>query len=178
MTKKYFILALYAMALLLCPSLWFQNAFAQKHAASARFDTAKEKIGGLRLGLSENDTVASIPCTPKKLKEILEGATGDYVQTWQFAACGIVLKMSSPKKGAPKSISAITLTKPATLATGRGIRIGSTEQEVLAAYGRYRDADGDSKKGKQFVAGSIFDGMIFDFQDGAVVRIFLGAAAE
>jgi len=178
MTKKYFILALYAIALLLSPSPWLQNAFAQKIAASTRYDTAKERIGGLRLGLLENDTVASIPCTPKKLKEIYEGATGDYVQTWQFATCGIVLKMSSPKKGAPKSISAITLTKPATFATGRGIRIGSTEQEVLAAYGRYRDADGDSKKGKRFVAGSVYDGIIFDFQDGTVVRIFLGAAAE
>ena len=178
MTKNYFILALYAIALLLSPSPWFQNALAQKIATSTRYDTAKERIGGLRLGLLENDTASSIPCTPKKLKEIYEGATGDSVQTWQFAACGIVLKMSSPKKGAQKSISAITLTKPATFTTSQGIRIGSTEQEVLAAYGRYRDSDGNTKKGKRFVAGSGFDGIIFDFQDDAVVRIFLGAAAE
>ena len=178
MKKNYFILALYVTALLLGPSPWFQNALAQKIAASTRYDTTKERIGGLRLGLLESDTVASIPCSPKKLKEIYEGATGDSVQTWQFAACGIVLKMSSPKKGAPKSIAAITLTKPATFATSRGIRIGSTEQEVLAAYGRYRDTDGDTQKGKRFVAGSVYDGIIFDFQNGTVVRIFLGAAAE
>lgn len=178
MTKKYFILALYVIAFLLSPSPWFQNAFAQKIAPSAGYDTAKERIGGLRLGLSENALASSIPCPPKKLKEIHEGATGDFVQTWQFAACGVVLKMSSPKKGAPKSIAAITITKPATLATSRGIRIASTEQEVLAAYGRYRDTDGETKKGKHFVAGSIYDGIIFDFQDGSVVRIFLGAAAE
>ncbi len=178
MPKKYFILIWYVIALLLSPSPWSQTALAQKIAASTRYDTAKERIGGLRLGLMENDTAASIPCTPKKLKEIYEGATGDSVQTWKFAACGIVLKMSSPKKGAPKSIAAITLTKPATFATSRGIRIGSTEQEVLAAYGRYRDTDGDSKKGKRFVAGSVFDGIIFEFQNGTVVRIFLGAATE
>ena len=178
MAKKHFIPALYVIAFLLSPAPWLQNAFAQKIAPSSGYDTAKERIGGLRLGLSEKDLASSIPCAPKKLKEIYEGATGDFVQTWQFAACGVVLKMSSPKKGAPKSIAAITIAKPSPFATSRGIRLGSTEQEVLAAYGRYRDTDGDAKKGKRFVAGSIYDGIIFDFQDDSVVRIFLGAAAE
>jgi len=58
------------------------------------------------------------------------------------------------------------------------MRIGSTEREVVEAYGRFRDPEEDSEEGRSFVAGSVYDGMIFDFQDGRVIRIFLGSAAE
>jgi hypothetical protein len=111
-------------------------------------------------------------------KEIFEGATGDYVQKWKYPDCGIVLKMSSERKGGAKVVESVSVSAPSTLVTTGGIHIGSTEREVINAYGRYRDPEEPAKKGKQFVAGSIYDGMICDLQDGRVVRIFLGAAAE
>jgi hypothetical protein len=61
--------------------------------------------------------------------------------------------------------------------TEKGIRIGSTEQEVNEAYGRFRNAE-ESKQGEVFVAGSVFGGLIFTFQQGRVSKIFIGAAAE
>ncbi len=149
-----------------------------KNTEGNEFNTSAEQIGGLRLGLSEKDVYSANPCKPKKTKEILEGATGEYIQTWKFPDCGLELKMSTERKGGEKVVSSISITGPSKLVTNRGIHIGSSEGEVMEAYGRYRDQEGFSEKGKNFVAGSVFDGMIFDFKDGRVVQIFLGAAAE
>jgi hypothetical protein len=161
---------------LLCGTLSAWSAGKEKTAAP--FDVASERIGALRLGLPAGEIKALVPCPPDTGKEIYEGATGDYVQTWNMSACGLKLKMGGPHKGAAKKIASITITTPSEWATIRGIHIGSTEAEVIAAYGAHRDKEGATKPGKVFVAGSIFDGLIFDFKNGRVTRIFLGAAAE
>ncbi len=85
--------------------------------------------------------------------------------------------MVAKEKGGFKSIESLTITSPSILQTQRGIRIGSTEAEVIKAYGRFRNAEA-SKPGELLVAGSIFGGVMFDFQQGRVSRIFIGAAAE
>lgn len=157
---------------------WSAQPQGPQGTEGGQFDTQGERIGGLRLGLTEKEVTENIPCKPQKGKEVFEGATGDYIQMWKHAKCGIVLKMGSNRKSGPKVVASITLTSPSNLVTSRGIHIGSTESEVIKVYGQYRDQDGGTEKGKKFVAGSIFDGMIFDFKDGRVVRIFLGAAAE
>jgi len=168
------------LVLVICFSLpaWTPGTKASQEAGSAQFDTNREQIGGLRLGLAGKELDGKISCSPKMGKEILEGATGEYVQTWKYPECGVELKMSSGRKGAVKTVASITVTSPSDLATGKGLHLGSTESEVVSAYGRYRDHDGFTKKGIKFVAGSVYDGMIFDFKDGKVVKIFLGAAAE
>lgn len=144
----------------------------------SQFDTGKQQISGLRLGLPEKDVAGIVPCRqPTKGKEVFEGATGEYVQDWVYAECGIELKMGSERTGGLKVVESITITCPSKFVTNRGIHIGSTEGEVIKVYGQYRDQE-ESQKGRQFVAGSIYDGMIFDFKDGKVIRIFLGAAAE
>lgn len=146
-------------------------------AAGGPFDTRQEHLGGLRLGLPAKDVPGSLACTPKKGREVREAASGSYVQSWKCPEQGVDLTMSAERKGGAQTIVAIRVSPPSTLATSRGIRIGSTEREVLAVYGKDRDQDG-SQQGKQFVAGSVYDGLIFSLQDGKVVRIFLGAAAE
>lgn len=154
------------------------SAQEPQEVRESQFDTSKEQIGELRLGLPEKDIVAKISCKqPKKSKEELEGATGEYVQDWKYPECGMELKMGSESRKGPKVVKSITVTSSGKLSTSRGIHIGSTEGDVMKAYGQYRDQE-ESKKGKQFVAGSIYEGMIFDFKNGKVVRIFLGAAAE
>jgi hypothetical protein len=158
--------------------VWSAQTQGPQKAESDQFNTSAERIGELRLDQPEKDLSGKISCKPKKGKEILEGATGEYVQTWKYPDCGISLKMSSTRKGGAKVVRSITIITPSDLSTSGGIHIGSTESEVLKAYGRYRDKDGGTQKGVRFVAGSIFDGMIFDFKDGKVVGIFIGAAAE
>jgi hypothetical protein len=178
MIRNVFPPLLILVALTFCPLLCSHAAHAQKANIADQFDTGKERIGELRLGLPENELQKLVSCAPNKLKEQYEGATGDYVQTWKYLGCGIVLKMSANKRGGAKKVADITITSPSTLQTSKGVHIGSAEKEVLDAYGRYRDRDGATSKGKRFVAGSIFDGLIFEIKDGKVAGIFLGAAAE
>ena len=145
--------------------------------AAEEFPYDKEQIGQLHLGLSEKEVKQIIPGQPTRGPEELWGADGEYHQEWKYPAAGITLSMSGKKKGGPKSIWSIMITSPSTLQTQKGIRIGSTEPEVNEAYGRFRNAE-DSKKGEVFVAGSVFGGVIFHFQQGKVSQIFIGAAAE
>lgn len=171
-----FVLPAFLVTCLFFPQL--SHSQSQKDDGVKEFSTKSEKTGGLRLGMQEKDIEKNISCKHRKTREILEGATGLYVQTWNYPECGVVLKMSSERKGGAKTVESITIAAPSELSTTRGIHIGSTESEVVKAYGPYRDREGGTKKGKKFIAGSIYDGMIFDFKDGRVVKIFLGAAAE
>jgi hypothetical protein len=145
--------------------------------AADEFSSEKEQIGKLHIGLSETEVRQIIPGKPIRGAEKWWGADGQYHQEWQYPDDGITLGMVSKKKGGLKSIESLTITSPSILQTQRGIRIGSPEAEVVKAYGRFQNAE-ESKPGELFVAGSIFGGVMFDFQQGRVNRIFIGAAAE
>jgi hypothetical protein len=136
----------------------------------------KERLGSLRIGLPERKVKQAVNCKVTREPERLWGADGAYHQTWKYAACGISLDMVSEKAGEPKSIASITLTKPSLLSTTRGIRLGSTAKAVMKAY--QTEWNKDSSNSDSFVAGSIYGGLIFNFQNGKVSKIFLGAAAE
>ena len=145
--------------------------------AAEEFDWTKESVGKLRPDLSEKEVTQIIPGKPTRGPEELWGADGAYHQEWKYPEHGITLGMVSKKKGGPQSIWSITITSPSKLHTQRGIGIGSTEAEVNKAYGRFRNA-GDSRPGELLVAGSIFGGVMFDFHQGKVSQLFIGAGAE
>jgi hypothetical protein len=145
--------------------------------AAEEFPYGKERIGKLHIGLSAKEVKQIIPGQPARGPEEFWGADGQYHQEWQYPDGGITLGMVSKKKGGLKSLESLAITKPSLLQTQRGIRIGSTEAEVVEAYGRFLNTE-DSKPGELLVAGSIFGGVMFDLQQGKVNRIFLGAAAE
>ncbi len=135
-----------------------------------------ERIGNLQVGLSEAKVKQRINCTLKREPEQLWGADGAYHQTWKYADCGITLSMVSEKKGAPKSIESITLNSPSRLSTKRNVRVGSPQKAVMKAY--KSEWNRETSGADLFVAGSIYGGLIFQFQNGKVTQIFLGAAAE
>ena len=137
----------------------------------------EERIGNLRIGISETEVKKEIHCTLTLGPEELWGADGAYHQAWEYTDCGISLGMASEEEGGPKSVESITVVSPGTMSTNKGIRIGSTEQEVMNAYEPYWNKE-DSEDFGNFVAGSIYGGLIFYFQNGQVSKIFLGAAAE
>lgn len=161
-----------------CTPAWSASQKKVQPPKTEEFDLSSERVGGLRLGQPASEVEGIIACKPQKGKEQFMGATGEYVQTWKYPDCGLELDMSSERKGGRKTVASITLTSSGKLATGKGIHIGSTEAEVLSLYGKYKDKDGVTQKGKKFVAGSVFGGMIFTFKEGKVSGIFLGAAAE
>ena len=79
----------------------------------------EERIGNLRIGLSEGEVKKTIHCTLKRGPEELWGADGAYHQVWEHVGCWITLGMVSEKKGASKSIESITLVSPSILSTKR-----------------------------------------------------------
>jgi hypothetical protein len=140
------------------------------------FPYAKEQIGQLHLGLAAKAVQQLIPGKPVLGPDELMGADGLYHQEWKYPQAGISLDMTSEKQGGPKSIASISVTAPSTLKTQRGIGIGSSAAAVAQAYGRFRNKEDSTPE--RFVAGSIFGGVIFTFQQDKVSDIFIGAAAE
>lgn len=136
-----------------------------------------ESLGAFKDGTPAAAVTKALGDPAKKSADQKEEATGDWVQTWSYPAQGLKLTMASAKKGGVKTISTITAGGACKLATARGIKIGSSLAEVSKAYGDVESKE-DSQKGKSFVAGSIYGGVIFTLKDGKVSEIFLGAAAE
>ncbi len=144
--------------------------------AAKEFPYEKEQIGKLHLGLSAQAVKQIIPGKPVLGPDQLMGADGLYHQKWKYPQAGISLDMTSEKQGGPKSIESITVTSPSTLKTQRGIGIGNPAAAVAKAYGPFQNKEDSTPE--RFVAGSIFGGVIFTFQQGKVSGIFIGAAAE
>lgn len=136
-----------------------------------------ERIGPLRIDLPEGEVERSIACKPRRGPVTRWEADGDYHQEWAYPDCGITLDMGAATPKSRQTIRAITLTRPSPWKTRRGIGIGGTEREAMAAYGHDRSAE-DSTPGKIFVAGSVYGGLMLTFKAGRIERIFLGAGAE
>jgi hypothetical protein len=136
-----------------------------------------ESLDGLTLGMKAASLVKLLGKPEKTGKEENWEAIGEWVQRWSWPKLGVTAQLSSKEKGGAKTLLTVTLTTPSERATRKGIRIGSTEAEVVKAYGALRDKE-TSEAGKTFVAGSPYGGLTFQFTKGKVSEIFLGAAAE
>ena len=109
---------------------------------------------------------------------VFQGADGNYVQDWHYPDKGIELLMSAgEKKSGVKTIANITASAPCTFATRKGIKIGDAESAARKAYAKHVDRETRADPGI-LVVGSIYGGIIFNFTEGKVSRIFFGAAAE
>ena len=136
-----------------------------------------ERIGPLRIDLPERELERSIACKPRRGPVTPSEVDGDSYQKWAYPACGVILDMGAATPKGRQTIRSITITRPNSWKTRRGIGIGSTEREVMAAYGRDREME-TSVSSERLVAGTLYGGLVFTFHQGRVVRIFLGAAAE
>lgn len=137
---------------------------------------ATEFLGRLRFGLKAKEVVEI--CGKAAAKGPVEdwAGVGLRVQKWEYPAQGLELHLSSMKADEEMTVLMIRARQGCSLVTTRGIQMGSTEEEVLKAYGKLRGEG--SKPGEMFVAGSTVGGVIFTFEKGKVVEIFIGAAAE
>lgn len=153
------------------------RSHAQELSPATEAMLKSESLGGLKLGLPAKAVLQQLGKPASESPLLLQEADGTYVQHWEYPAQGLSLWMTSgSKKSGAKSIAAITATAGCKLATKAGCKIGSPESSVRKAYGAHQSKE-DIEPG-QFVAGSIYGGIIFDFKKGKVTRIFMGAAAE
>jgi hypothetical protein len=137
-----------------------------------------EGLGGLRLELPEKDVLKLLGPPTKRGASVLQEADGNWVQKWHYPGKGIELMMSAGgKKSGAKTVFHIMASAPCTLATRKGIKIGTEESLVRKAYAAHVDRENEKEPGT-LVVGSVYGGIIFNFTGGKVSSIFFGAAAE
>jgi len=136
-----------------------------------------ESFGGLKLDMGIEAFEPLLLCKVEKGEPVLWAGIGEIIQEWNYQDCGVKLQLSTVDPDTPQIVSSIIVRAPSTLRTARNIHIGSTEQEVMAAYADYLDAD-YSVPGDTLVAGSIYGGLIFTLKNDQVESMFLGAGAE
>ena len=148
-----------------------------KRAAQIEAMWKAESLGGLRCGSAEEAVVKLLGKPEQRGKVMLQEADGNYVQQWDYPAKGIELTMSSgAKKSGTKTIFAIIASSGCTLATQKGIKIGSAENAVRKAYGAFEDRE---RKGAGELVVSVNNGeMWFSFKDGKVDRMAYGPGPE
>ncbi|OYW71900.1 MAG: hypothetical protein B7Z37_26495 [Verrucomicrobia bacterium 12-59-8] len=169
------IVSLFVLSLVAGPLV--RGAEQGPKSAEAGFKLMEaERLGKLRYEMKAKEVVELCGKAASKGAVELWEAVGLHMQEWKYSALGLELQMSAEKKGGEQSVFMISATQPCKLATTRGIQIGSTEKEVVKAYGELKGEE--TEPGKTFVAGSMVGGVIFTFEDGKVVEIFIGAAAE
>lgn len=137
----------------------------------------KEVIDGwLKESIKQQIVIDKIGNPEEKGEDEYWGAIGTYVQNWDYPSLGINLEMESESQGADKIVRSITILQPCKFATSQGISIGSDTKIVKEKYLKLIDAS--NSDANTIVVGSIYGGTIFTLKDGAVSKIFIGAAAE
>lgn len=137
----------------------------------------KEVINGwLKVSVKQQVVINKIGNPEKKGEDEYWGAIGTYVQNWEYPALGINLEMESEYQGGDKIVKSITIVKPCKLTTLKGVSIDSDIKLIKEKYSELIDASNSDSN--TIVVGSIYDGTIFTIKDGAVCKIFIGAAAE
>lgn len=134
----------------------------------------KETIGALSIGAAaaKVEKVAGRP--KKKSAPEMSEAVGLYVSSWAYPDAGLELEMSAAKKKGRYKVMSLRISKPSTFKTSKGIGIGSPVADVEKAYPK----NGSESSETQFVAGSVYGGLVFEIVDGKVDSMFLGAQAE
>lgn len=174
---NFIIITLSLILLTMCGGLGLaENNHVPKAMGPSLFESYKETIGPLRLDFPEEGLPGVIACVPEMSADRYDEANRVYVETWNYAGCGLTLTMGAPIRGTPKCVTSICVSSPSTYATSLGIGIGSTESAVIQAYRVYRNPL-SSISGKRFVAGALYNGLTFDFENGVVVRMYLGVTA-
>ena len=136
-------------------------------------------IGPLRQGMTAAEVEALLGPPEKQGQIWVEGATGDWVQDWDYASKGVKLGMSAASKRGAQSVSTITVTKPCAYKTNLGLGVGDDFERAKDLYARFAAPPEEQLGPKGFVAGSVYGGVFFDAgDDGSIVSIFIGAGAE
>jgi hypothetical protein len=136
-----------------------------------------ESLGKLKIDIAARQVIQLLGSPDKKSKSIIWEADGLYHQNWYYPKQGITLGMISEITEKQQRVASIKLVSPSKLKTNRGIGIGNSYNDVVRAYQKEQERE-NSIPFKHFVAGSIYGGLIFSFENGRITEIFLGSAAE
>lgn len=132
-----------------------------------------ETFGGIGNAAPGADVIKVLGPPKKKSKPVVEGATGNYVSTWDWPSASAI--MTSETDHGPWIERNLSIGKSSKLETSRHIKIGSSRAEVEAAYPRSDDDQKDDPN--RYLAGSMYGGVMFTFEKDKVVAISMGPFA-
>jgi hypothetical protein len=138
---------------------------------------AHEIIGGwLKVQTKQQVVLNKLGEPEKKGDDQNWGATGTFIQNWEYKALGIILEMESERQDGAKKVFSISIEQPCKLTTSQNVGIGSSAKTIKEKYNTLID---ESSSGKDFiVVGSIYGVTAFTLKNGVVCKIFIGAIAE
>ena len=137
-----------------------------------------ETFGDIKIGQPYSATVKALGEPGSKSKAEEWAADGLMHEYWKWKDKGLELNMSSEKNNVQGTLAIFNINAeaPCTFKTRAGIGIGSTLDEIKAAY--KKDISEADSNNEQVLVGSVYGGIIFTLTTGKVSHIFLGAAAE
>jgi hypothetical protein len=131
----------------------------------------------LKQNTSDTDVLKEFGKAEEESEAIIWGSDGLEHQAWKYPSQGIELDMvkDSSQQGG-QTVKSISISAPCSYKTNRNIGIGSTSDEVLAAYKAEIEEENISES--EILAGSVYGGVVFHLENDRVSSIFIGAAAE
>lgn len=133
-------------------------------------------VGELSLGLGQTTITGLLGQPESKSTAEKWDVDGLIHQDWFYQSKGIMVNMESDNTAADPTIFSITIISPCGFRTKKNMGIGSTYQEVMAAY--ENDIDKSFTDKTSITVGSVYGGIIFNFKNDKAEKIFIGAAAE
>lgn len=132
-----------------------------------------ESIGDLKIGLTGLKTIELIGEPAERSKAEKWEVDGEVHQNWLYTKEGITLEMIGE---GDQIINSISIIAPCQFKTKKQIGIGSSKEEVLKAYNITIDRSvGESDN---ITVGTVYGGLMFNFENEKVNSIFIGASAE
>ncbi len=141
-------------------------------------DADFDVFGEIKIGQPYMETISVLGSPASTSKATVWGADGQLHSDWDYKTKGLVVNISADpmNENNTKMVFSITAKAPCSYKTSRGIGIGSSYDEVTAAY--KNAIDQSSSDPTLITVGSVYGGIIFSFKDSKVETIFYGAAAE
>ncbi|MEZ4360645.1 MAG: hypothetical protein R3B48_10710 [Kofleriaceae bacterium] len=135
----------------------------------------REDIGGVRLGMTDKAVIAKLGKPSKKGRAVTEEASGDRVAAWQWKQQGVSVMFAEVKK--KLVVRSVQLQEGSRLKTKAGIGLGSSRDEVDAAYGRgHRPSEEDPEL--TYIVGTMYHGLAIGLEDDKVTSLYWGQLAE
>jgi hypothetical protein len=132
-----------------------------------------ESIGPLKAKMTDKQLVDTLGAPAKKATPIQEGATGQWVASWDWKDASALMVSDT---GKPPWIARDVSTTHKGWVTKKKIAIGSKRAQVEKAYPRDKDAPPDQDR-DHYVVGSPYGGMLITFDHDAVSAISIGVFA-
>jgi hypothetical protein len=148
----------------------------QEEMLTKGFELEKnEKIGQLQFGLSYEKVIELIGEPETKPEYVVSDVDGATYKNIDYNKKGIFLSFEM-KEDSTTELSSIEIKEPCNMMTTKNVGIGSTFEDVKKAYNGLINPEGSGQE--TLVVGTVYGGLVFNFKDSKVQRVYIGASAE